>query len=86
MPYIDSDAPIEIKVLDKFINREFMCEILIREAESLFIDKSDPDFFVPPRSPLSIAKGLEIAKQKSKWLELNEENVQKWLLAELKGK
>ena len=72
-------------MLERIVSR-FIQPILIKEAESLFIDRSDPDFFVPPRSPLSIAKGLEIAKQKSKWLELNEKNVQEWLLVELKKK
>lgn len=70
-------------MLERVVSR-FIQPILIDEAESLFIEKSDPDFFLPPRSELSVAKGLEFAKQKTKWLELNEENIQKWLATELK--
>lgn len=67
------------RVVSKFIQ-----PILIKEAEELFIEKTDPDFFLPPRSELSISKGLEVAKQKTEWLELNEKNIEKWLKTELK--
>jgi hypothetical protein len=66
------------------VTSKFIQPILIKEAEELFIEKTDPDFFIPPRSELSVSKGLEVAIQKTKWLELNEKNIEKWLENELK--
>jgi hypothetical protein len=70
-------------MLERIVSK-FIQPILIKEAKELFIDKTDPNFFLPPRSDLSVSKGLEVALQKTKWLNLNEKNVEKWLATELK--
>ena len=57
----------------------FTQSILVEEAEFLFIDKKDPEFYIPPRASVSVAKGLEIAKQRIKWLEVYEHDVDNWL-------
>ena len=60
----------------------FTQQVLVEEAEFLFLHRKDPDFFVPPRSHISIAKGLESAKQRIAWVEQHQGDVESWLISQ----
>ena len=60
----------------------FTIPVLVNEAQDLFLKKTDPTFYIPPRSSLAISKGLEKAKQRMFWLEAHQDQVEEWLKAE----
>lgn len=64
------------------VTSRFIQPVLVQEAEDLFLYRKDPDFFIPPRAPIAVAKGLEIAKQRIEWLRLYEKDVESWLVNE----
>lgn len=68
-------------MLQRVVSR-FTQPVLVKEAEDLFLLKKDKSFFIPPRSEISIVKGLEIAKQRIWWLETNGDALEAWLVAE----
>ncbi len=52
---------------------------LVEDVENLFLKKIDPNWFVPPRSELSIRKGLELALSRIKFTEKYGNDIEVWL-------
>ncbi|KAJ3268582.1 hypothetical protein HDV01_002561 [Terramyces sp. JEL0728] len=66
----------------KNVVASFTKPYLISEAERLFVQQSDPKFYIPPGAKVAVLKGLETAKQLLAWRALYGEQVAQWLDAQ----
>jgi hypothetical protein len=63
----------------KEVTGSFTKSYLIKEAERLFVDQSDPDFEIPPGARIAVLKGLETSRQLLEWRAAYKEQVANWL-------